>query len=118
MSIDGMIDVCSVRLLEGLAGFSSLQFGRTVASEVQVLADADSLASAWKVAWVMVWWHRNKGFEYVGCGFVEYSLYGPSVRPSRLDDNGFVEYSLYGPHKNINFSVLPKRQVTRSVEYT
>jgi hypothetical protein len=118
MSIDGMIDVCSVRLLEGLAGFSSLQFWRTMASEVQVLADTDSLSHAWKVAWVVVWWHWNKGNEYVGCGFVEYSLYRLSVGSSRLDDNGFVEYSLYGPQKNVNFAVLPKRQVTCSVDHT
>ena len=49
-----------------------------MSSEVQVLADKDPIAYARRVAWVVVWWHQNKGFEYAGIGFVEYSLYGSS----------------------------------------
>ena len=53
-----------------------LSLWKMVSSEVRVLANTDSLAYAWKVAWITVWWHRNKGLEQTGIGFVEYSLYG------------------------------------------
>jgi hypothetical protein len=91
MSGDGVGRVCTGQMLEEMTGFPSLQLGEMVASEVQVwantdslawkvLADRDSLAYASKVAWVVFWWYRNKRIESVGCGFVEYSLYGRSIR--------------------------------------
>jgi hypothetical protein len=66
--------VCSVRLPEAMTGFPSLQLGKTMASEVQVWADNDSLA--WKVWSTEIHTHTHRrllGLCFGGIGTKDWS---------------------------------------------
>jgi hypothetical protein len=97
-----------------MVGFSSIQLGRTVPSKVEVLADTDSLAwkvltdkdslaYAWKISWVVIWWHQNKGLEQAYVALLSKAC---TVHSRKLDDNGFVEYSLYVRTRKLTWQCL------------